>query len=67
MTDKTCEICKGEGWVCEEHPGIPYEGPERCGCCGAGMHCVCNSEIELIGDLVVIAAVDPEKVKNWQH
>ena len=37
-----CEICNGEGWVCENHPNNEWnEGnPECCG--GAGMPCVCN-------------------------
>ena len=36
-----CEICNGEGWVCEDHPDIAWQ--EGDGCCGAaGMPCNCN-------------------------
>ena len=41
MTDVACPICKGCGWVCENHPDMPWtkEGCE----CGAGMPCpTCN-------------------------
>jgi hypothetical protein len=29
MTDKTCRICFGIGWVCENHPDRP-EDKEPC-------------------------------------
>lgn len=39
-----CPKCKGEGWVCEEHPDVPFplddEHEKVCG--GAGMPCICN-------------------------
>ena len=42
MTDtENCGNCDGEGWVCENHPDMPWtsEGCE----CGAGMPCnVCR-------------------------
>lgn len=38
---KDCPICKGTGWVCEEHPDKPWEHD---GCGGAGGRCVCNPE-----------------------
>lgn len=40
-----CCICRGERWVCEEHPGKPWEHD---GCGGAGVPCICNphSEVE---------------------
>lgn len=43
MTVKTCETCKGEGWVCEGHPNKPWRETDG-GCqCGAGMPCKeCN-------------------------
>ena len=39
-----CEICKDEGWVCENHPNVAwnYGYPECCG--GAGMMCTCHSQ-----------------------
>ena len=38
--DPECEICNGEGWVCENHSDKPWLEGECCG--GAGMPCVCN-------------------------
>ena len=38
-----CAICEGTGWVCENHPATPWEGPDACDCGGAGMPCrICN-------------------------
>lgn len=37
-----CETCKGEGWVCENHPNEPWnDGSPSC-CGGAGSPCKCN-------------------------
>jgi hypothetical protein len=33
MTDSDCSLCRGERWVCEEHPGQPWG---HVGCKGAG-------------------------------
>lgn len=42
MTKPTCPICLGLGWVCENHPHLPWTA-EAHGCqCGAGMPCECN-------------------------
>ena len=31
MTDKACEVCKGTGWVCENHMDTPWgTAPEQC-------------------------------------
>ena len=38
--NEDCELCLGEGWVCENHPDTPWE---RCSCNGAGDPCRCNS------------------------
>lgn len=39
---KKCDVCLGEGWVCENHPENKWnEGDPKC-CGGAGMPCVCN-------------------------
>ena len=47
MTVK-CEICDGDGWVCENHPNLPWEdadSPRACDCGGAGSPCHnCNTE-----------------------
>ena len=43
-----CEICHGEGWVCENHPDVVWAGGKAKCCvgsgydCGAGMPCKCN-------------------------
>jgi len=34
-----CPICRGELWVCEDHPAEPW--PHE-GCDGAGSPCICN-------------------------
>lgn len=34
-----CKICKGSGWVCENHQDVNW-GDKCCG--GAGMPCECN-------------------------
>lgn len=35
-----CNVCKGDGWVCERHPTKPWSDV---GCkCGAGVPCECN-------------------------
>jgi len=41
--DPNCTICKGEGWVCENHDGTPWGGGDGC-CGGAGMPCACNPD-----------------------
>jgi hypothetical protein len=36
-----CLRCEGEGWVCENHPDQPWQGPHACQC--GGMPCLyCN-------------------------
>jgi hypothetical protein len=40
MTD--CEICGGEGWVCEDHPFVSWDEGQGC-CGGAGVPCPCNT------------------------
>jgi len=36
-----CANCDGEGWVCEDHPEVPWGDGHQC-CGGAGMPCKCN-------------------------
>ena len=36
-----CANCTGEGWVCEDHPEVPWLDGDGC-CMGAGMPCSCN-------------------------
>jgi len=38
-----CSLCDGGGWVCEEHPVQPWQGPNACTCGAAGAPCPhCN-------------------------
>jgi hypothetical protein len=37
----TCEICRGEGWVCEVHETEPF-GHDNCP--GPGIPCKCNPD-----------------------
>jgi hypothetical protein len=38
--DLSCEICEGEGWVCEDHPKEPWLEGDHCD--AAGQPCKCN-------------------------
>jgi len=46
MTDPNCPICGGEGWVCENHTDVAWDGGSGHGadCNGAGQLCVCNPQ-----------------------
>ncbi len=46
-----CEICLGEGWVCESHPHLPWGGALGCKC-DAGIPCVCNDDALVDFDVV---------------
>lgn len=37
----TCTICKGEGWVCEDHAYKAWGEGDGC-CAAAGMPCICH-------------------------
>lgn len=41
LVDKSCKICCGIGWVCENHPDRAWDAELGC-MCGAGMPCECN-------------------------
>ena len=39
---RNCENCQDEGWVCEGHHDVPFDGNNKC-CGGAGIPCkLCN-------------------------
>ena len=38
-----CNICKDEGWVCENHSEVAWNGGNQKCCGGAGAPCVCNT------------------------
>ena len=42
--DPECQVCRGFGWVCENHRDKPWEGmlPKSECCGGAGAPCTCN-------------------------
>lgn len=56
--DPNCPQCRGEGWVCEAHPHMPWlDGKE---CCGEpAVPCSCNSEGVNPPGLEVICETDP--------
>jgi hypothetical protein len=41
MTDNRCPIWIGVGWVCENHPDMPWNADFGC-MCGVGAPCECN-------------------------
>jgi hypothetical protein len=42
-----CLRCEDTGWVCEDHPARPCEGPHACPCGAAGAPCPdCNEPSE---------------------
>jgi hypothetical protein len=40
--EKYCPICRGEGWVCENHKDVKWDYGEADCCEGAGIPCECN-------------------------
>lgn len=44
-----CDICNGEGWVCENHRDVAWQGGDAPCCGGAGSLCVCNLDMHLTG------------------
>ena len=39
-----CSLCRGSGWLCDEHPTLPWDHD---GCDGAGIVCHCNAHVLL--------------------
>ena len=35
----SCPFCEGSGWVCADHPSLPWEHD---GCGAEGARCICN-------------------------
>jgi hypothetical protein len=35
-----CPTCRGSGWLCDEHPTLPWDHDD---CDGAGFACNCNA------------------------
>lgn len=42
INNTVCANCDNEGWVCENHPEVPWGFGEGC-CGGAGAPCKCNN------------------------
>ena len=65
MTDSHCPVCHDLGWVCENHPDKAWtEGVGGCQC-GAGMPCVCNSDVDGVPDIeavIVEIETDPKRL-----
>ncbi len=38
---RSCAFCEGSGWVCADHPALPFEHDD---CGSEGSTCVCNPE-----------------------
>jgi hypothetical protein len=36
-----CPLCCGSGWLCDEHPMLPWDHDDECD--GAGIVCRCNA------------------------
>ena len=59
--DPECNICSGEGWVCENHSDKAWGHGDGC-CGGAGMPCKCNTsnppwhhgQIEIIETNIIV-------------
>jgi hypothetical protein len=62
--DPNCPTCRGEGWVCEEHPGQPFEhyvAQTNQLCPGPGMPCSCNPTETMPPDFKVHCSIDDPK------
>ncbi|HEX6018033.1 MAG TPA: hypothetical protein VFZ28_08020 [Burkholderiaceae bacterium] len=35
-----CSLCAGSGWLCDEHPDLPWSHSDECE--GGGIACRCN-------------------------
>lgn len=36
-----CLVCRGSGWLCDEHPTLPWDHDDECD--GVGIACNCNA------------------------
>ena len=50
MSGAVCTMCKGELWLCEDHPREPWPH-----CASAGMPCVCNPAAIMPGEFKAVA------------
>lgn len=40
-----CSLCAGSGWLCDEHPDLPWSHADDCD--GGGIACRCNELAKL--------------------
>ena len=63
-----CLQCEGCGWICEEHPGRPWEGQHACPCGAAGMPCpLCNQPAEGEEPRLPDRFRTESDKKGWRH
>jgi hypothetical protein len=41
ILNPACSVCRGSGWLCEEHLMLPWEHDD---CDGVGVACACNPQ-----------------------
>ncbi len=62
-----CSYCAGSGYVCENHPQLPWDGvvEDGCHCGGAGMPClVCCAPVPQDGTHSIVEAFVPRELKK---
>jgi hypothetical protein len=42
--EPVCILCRGSGWLCDEHPMLPWDHDD---CDGVGIVCECNAHAVL--------------------
>lgn len=60
-----CNLCRGQGWVCENHLDVPWDDDDKTCCGGAGTNCVCNPSGELPEGFKTYVATEPNNIKEW--
>ncbi|MCP1768328.1 hypothetical protein ABIB94_008124 [Bradyrhizobium sp. JR7.2] len=64
----SCTNCDDLGWVCENHPDRPWEGPRACTCGGAGAPCLaCNATGEGEGSRMPEGFQVEVDKDGWRH
>lgn len=53
---RVCPLCKGSGWVCEDHPHLPFMHDPDCG--AEGRKCRCNPTAAMPPGTEIVAAVE---------
>ncbi len=63
--DPDCDLCKGDGWVCEEHDAFPAHDCPLCN--GAGIPCRCNPMAYPLTPLLVASPYRDHKGKGGRE